>query len=288
MEQPWPSIRGKRVIITGATGGIGLAAAEALATRGACLTIVARSAARATEAVSRIVAAGGPDTQVDVLTADLSSLVQVRRLAEEALGRYKQIDVLANNAGAFYVARQINADGFELTWAVNHLAPFLLTTLLLDRLKESGPARIITTSSAAHRGARIPWGDLRADGRYRGLQRYGQSKLANLLFTAELARQLEGTGVTANCFHPGFVATGFGKNNGGLAAAVLTLLRPMSRRPEQGADTLVWLADAPEAGRYTGQYFIDRKPARPDPAAVDAEAARRLWTESEAAVAGVA
>ena len=281
MEQSWPGVRGKRVLITGGTGGIGLAAAEALAARGARLAIVARNAARAADAVTRIAAAGGPGTEVDVLTADLSSLAEVRGLAKEALSRYERIDVLANNAGAFYVARQLSPDGVELTWAVNHLAPFLLTALLLDRLKASAPARIITTSSAAHRGAHIPWGDLRADGPYRGFARYGQSKLANILFTAELARRLEGTGVTATCFHPGFVGTGFGKNNGGLTAAAFALLGPLTRRPARGADTLVWLADAPEAGRSTGQYFIDRRPAQ---AAVDPEAARRLWAESEAAV----
>ena len=287
-QQSWSGVRGKRVLITGATGGIGLAAAEAFAARGARLAIVARDPARAAKAVQRISAAGGPGTEVDVLTADLSSLAQVRRLAEEALARYPRIDVLANNAGAFYTSRQVSADGIELTWAVNHLAPFLLTTLLLERLRESAPARIITTSSAAHRGARIPWDDLPAAGHYRGFGRYGESKLANILFTAELAGRLEGSGVTANCFHPGLVATGFGKNNGGMAAAALSLLAPLSRRPEQGAETLVWLADAPEAGAHTGQYFIDRRPARPAEAARDAEAARRLWAESEAAVAAAA
>ncbi len=284
MEESWPGVRGKRVLITGATGGIGLAAAEALAARGARLAIVARSAARAESAVARITAAGGSGTEVDVLTADLSSLAQVRHLAEDVLSRYARLDVLANNAGAFYTARQLSPDGFELTWALNHLAPFLLTTLLLDRIRESAPARVITTSSAAHRGAAIPWGDMRAEGRYRGFQRYGQSKLANILFTAELARRLGGSGVTANCFHPGFVATGFGKNNGGLAAGAMSLAALLARRPEQGADTLVWLADAPQAGGFSGQYFVDRRPARPQPP-VDPADARRLWEETAAAVA---
>lgn len=283
MAVSWPGVRGKRVLITGATGGIGLAAAAALAARGARVAIVARNAERAQNAVSQIAAAGGPGTEVDVLTADLSSLAQVRRLADEALARYERIDVLANNAGAFYTTRQLSPDGFELTWALNHLAPFLLTTLLRERLQASAPARVITTSSAAHRGASIPWDDPRAEGRYRGFQRYGQSKFANILFTAELARRLEGTGVTANCFHPGLVATGFAKNNGGLAAAAMSLSAFMAKRPDQGADTLVWLADAPEAGGFTGQYFVDRRPAATHPRA-DPAAARRLWEESEAAV----
>ena len=284
MTREWPGVRGKRVLITGATGGIGLAAAEALAARGARLAIVARNPARGAEAARRITGAGGSATEVDVLTADLASLAQVRQLAEDAQARYARIDVLVNNAGAFYVARQLSPDGIELTWAVNHLAPFLLTTLLLDRLKAGAPARIVTTSSAAHQGAHIPWGDMDAAGPYRGFRRYGQSKLANILFTADLARRLEGTGVTANCFHPGLVATGFGQNNGGWTAAAFGLLRPFSRRPVEGAEALVWLADSPEASPYTGQYFVGHRPARLAGEAADPLAAGRLWTETEAAV----
>lgn len=284
MEQEWSGVRGKRVVITGGTGGIGLAAAEALAARGALLTIVGRSAARASAAAARI-AAAAPGAEVVQLVADLSSQADVRRLAGDILARHERIHVLANNAGAFFVDRQLTADGLERTWALNHLSPFLLTTLLLDRLKASAPARVITTSSAAHRGAHIPWDDPGAERGYRGFARYGQSKLANILFTAELARRLGGTGVTANCFHPGLVATGFGMNNRGLAAAALALVRPFARTPARGAETLVWLADAPEAGAHTGLYFVDRRPARPDAAALDPGAAARLWSESEAAVA---
>ncbi len=284
MGEQWSGVRGKRVLITGATGGIGLAAAEALAARGARLAIVARNPARGAEAVARITKAGGQGTKVEVLTADLASLAQVRQLAEEVLARFERIDVLVNNAGAFYVARQLSPDGIELTWAVNHLAPFLLTTLLLDRLQASAPARIVTTSSAAHQGARIPWGDMDAQSSYRGFRRYGQSKLANILFTAELAERLEGTGVTANCFHPGLVATGFAQNNGGLTAAAFGLLKPFARRPAEGAEALVWLADSPEAGGYSGQYFVGHRPARLAGEAADPEAAARLWTETDAAV----
>ena len=154
----------------------------------------------------------------------------VRKLAAEVLARYPKLDVLVNNAGAMYGTRQLTKDGIELTWAVNHLAPFLLSKLLLHRLKESAPARIITTASQAHQGAHIPFDDLNAERSYRGFGRYCQTKLANILFTTELARRLDGTGVTANCFHPGLVATGFNRNNGLLTDLGMTILRPVSRQ----------------------------------------------------------
>ena len=272
------SVRGKRVLITGATNGIGLAAAEELARRGAQLAIVARSDAKAAAAVERI---GG---DVDVLKADLASQASVRALAAEVLERYPRLDVLVNNAGAVFETRQESPDGVELTWALNHVAPFLLTELLLDRLKASAPARIVTTTSDAHKGAQIPWDDLNAEQSYgtRGFRRYGQSKLANILFTAELARRVEGTGVTANCFHPGTVATGFNRNNGALMRVVMTAIRPFLRKPEKGAETLVWLVDSDEAASENGGYFIDCKRAQPEPPARDMESARRLWDVTEA------
>jgi NAD(P)-dependent dehydrogenase (short-subunit alcohol dehydrogenase family) len=277
----WGGVRGKRVLITGATNGIGLAAAEELARRGAVLAIVARDDAKAADAVARITAAGSE--VVDVLKADLSSQESVRALATEALERYARIDVLVNNAGAVFEKREESVDGIELTWALNHLAPFLLTELLLDRLKSNAPARIITTTSDAHKGAQIPWDDLNAERSYgaRGFRRYGQTKLANILFTAELARRLEGTGVTANCFHPGTVATGFNRNNGAVMRFVMTAIRPFLRKPEKGADTLVWLSDSEEAGSENGGYFVDRKREQPDVPARDMDAARRLWEVSE-------
>ena len=277
----WPGVAGKLVLITGATGGIGLAAAVELARRGARLAIVARSRERAAEAVAKIRAAA-PSTPVDVLEADLASQASVRKLAAEALTRYPRIDVLVNNAGAINVSRNLTADGVELTWAVNHLAPFLLTTLLLDRLKASAPARIITTSSAAHQGAHIPFEDLAAERSYGmgGFERYGQSKLANILFTKELARRLEGTGVSAVCFHPGLVNTGFNRNNGILMGIGMAITRPFSRTPEKGAETLVWLADSNDAGP-SGAYFTDQRPIQPTAAGQDAEVARRLWETSE-------
>jgi NAD(P)-dependent dehydrogenase (short-subunit alcohol dehydrogenase family) len=276
------SAAGKQVLLTGATDGIGLAGAEALAARGAKLAIVARDDAKASRAVARIEAAGGGG--VDVLMADLSSQASVRRLAGQVLDRYPRLDVLVNNAGAVNSTRQVTEDGIELTWAVNHLAPFLLTTLVLERLRQSAPARVVTTSSDAHQPARIPFDDFGAERSYRsrGFRRYGETKLANILFTVELARRTDGTGVTANCFHPGVVASGFNRNNGTLMQAAMTLIRPFSRSPAKGADTLVWLVDSAAVGAESGGYFVDRRRVTPSRAARDLDAARRLWEVSEA------
>jgi NAD(P)-dependent dehydrogenase (short-subunit alcohol dehydrogenase family) len=277
----WGGVRGKRILITGATNGIGLAAAQELARRGASLAIVARDDTRAADAVRRIESAGSE--VVDVLKADLTSQASVRALADEALQRYARIDVLVNNAGAVFEKRELSVDGIERTWALNHLAPFLLTELLLERLKSSAPARVVTTTSDAHKGAQIPWDDLNAEGSYgsRGFTRYGQTKLANILFTAELAQRLEGTGVTANCFHPGTVATGFNRNNSAIMRLVMTAIKPFLRSPEKGAETLVWLVDSEEAGAENGGYFVDCKRAQPEAPARDMDAARRLWEVSE-------
>jgi NAD(P)-dependent dehydrogenase (short-subunit alcohol dehydrogenase family) len=282
----WDGVPGKQVLLTGATSGIGLAAAIALARRGARLTLVARDPARG-QAVAAKAAAEGDGALPVVLVADLASLAAVRRLAAEALERLPRIDVLVNNAGALFTKRRLSADGFEMMWAVNHLAPFLLTTLLLDRLRADAPARIITTSSVAHRRAQIPFDDFEAARHFGIMRRYGETKLANILFTRELARRLQGTGVTANCFHPGFVATNFARNNGGIAALTMTLLRPVARSSEKGAETLVWLADAPEVAGISGGYFVDRRQQAPSPAAQDDAAARRLWEASERQVGAV-
>jgi len=285
----WGGVAGKRVVLTGATNGIGLAAAVELARRGADLTLVARNQARAAEAIRRINAAS-TGSSPDVLLADLASQASIRRLADELLAKYPRIQVLVNNAGAIYARRRMTADGIELTWAVNHLAPFLLTALLLDRLKASHPARIVTTSSGAHEGARIPFDDLNAERSWggAGFTRYGETKLANILFTAELARGLEGTGVTANAFHPGLVATGFNRNNGVLMRIGMALTRPFARSPQKGAETLIWLVDAEEAGELNGAYVFDRRPFPPSPAAQNIETARQLWRVSEEEVGGSA
>jgi len=267
---------GKRVLITGATNGIGLAAAQELARRGAHLAIVARSEAKGAATAAQL------PGETDVLHADLSEQASVRSLASEALERYPRIDVLVNNAGAIFERRELTEDGIERTWALNHLAPFLLTNLLLERLKQSAPARVITTASDAHKGAKVPFDDLGAERRYsaRGYGRYGETKLANILFTKELARRLEGSGVTANCFHPGLVATGFNRNNGLLMSAAMLFAKPFSRDAKKGAETLVWLADSDDLPG-SGGYFLDMELATPTREAQDMDAARRLWEISE-------
>ena len=281
------ALRGRQVLITGATNGIGLAAAEALAAQGANVAIVGRSASRTKAAEALIRASAAPGAEVSTHLADLASQAAVRKLAADILARYGKLDVLVNNAGAMHTTRQVSADGIELTWAVNHLAPFLLTKLLLDRLKASAPSRVITTASDAHLGATIPFDDLNAERSYRGFSRYKETKLANILFTSELARRLEGSNVTAHSFHPGLVASGFNRNNGLLMDMAMLLLRPISRNVQKGAETLVWLATSPDVPSTTGRYYVVMQSRLPSPQAQDMASARRLWEISEAQCAGV-
>lgn len=271
----------RTIVITGGTNGIGLAAAEALAARGENLVIVGRDETRGKIAAARIRAAAKGAT-VNTLVADLSSQAGVRKLAQEIGDHYPTLDVLVNNAGAMFTSRQLSPDGIERTWALNHLAPFLLTTLLLDRLKANPAARIITTASDAHIGAHIPFDDLNAERSYGGFRRYKESKLANILFTRELARRLEGTGTAAYCFHPGLVATGFARNNGVLMGLAMRLVMMGARTPEQGAQTLVWLATAPGHDLASGAYYVDMKRQAPSPDGEDRDVAKRLWEVSEA------
>ncbi|MBS4201057.1 SDR family NAD(P)-dependent oxidoreductase [Bacillus sp. FJAT-49732] len=286
------NIRGKYVVITGATSGIGLAAAKILASRGANLGIIARNETKANEVVNQIKASTNEIIVIDVFIADMSSQQSIRKVASEILSRCPKVDVLINNAGALFQNHQITAEGYEMTWAVNHLGPFLLTTLLLERLKESAPARIITTSSHGHKMARkgIDFNDLRAEQLYKPMKklmggptlRYGQTKLANIFFTSELGQQLKGTGVTAYCFDPGLVNTNFNQHNGKLARLTMAIMKLFSRSPEKGAETMVWLAEAEEVSHQTGLYYVDKKIESPIEITNDRNIAKRLWEISEA------
>lgn len=275
-------MEGKICIVTGATNGIGEVTAQALANMGATVVGVGRNPAKCTETANRIKSATG-NPAVEFLVADLSLQSHVRNLAEVIKRKYAHIDVLVNNAGSFYATHQITGEGIEMTWALNHLNYFLLTNLLLDVIKASAPARIVNVSSGAHTGAReINFADTGFATGYSGWSAYSHSKLANVLFTFELARRLEGSGVTANVLHPGFVATGFGANNGGLLGVGMKVAqRIMARSPEKGAETNIYLASSPEVEGVTGKYFTDKHELKASPAAYDLEAAKRLWALSE-------
>ena len=289
-SQEW-DIYGKYVVMTGATSGIGLAAVKELAARGAKLGLVARNQAKANDVSSQIKALTNGRATVDVFVADMASQQSVRDVAAEILTKCPKVDVLINNAGALFQTRQLTDDGIEMTWAVNHLAPFMLTNLLLDRLKESAPSRIITTASHGHKMARkgIDFDDLTAEHLYRPLKklmggptlRYGQTKLANILFTTELARQVDGTGVTAHCYDPGLVNTNFNQNNGLLARSTMAVMKIFSRSPEKGAETLVWLTDSSDIIGHNGYYYADKKIQRPSDNAQNLDMARKLWKVSE-------
>jgi NAD(P)-dependent dehydrogenase (short-subunit alcohol dehydrogenase family) len=272
---------GKTCLVTGATSGIGKETAVRLATLGATVIIVARTAARG-ETAGEDIRRRVPRARVEAVTADLSSLAQVRRLAQEVLARYDRLDVLVNNAGVIMTRRVLTADGLETTFATNHLGPFLLTNLLRGRLERSAPARVVTVSSGAHKQVRtIPWDDLARGAPDGQAQSYPLSKLLNILFTVELARRLRDTGVTANCLHPGFVRSALGRDVTGVLGAVVRLVLPFQPGPATGADTSVYLAGSPEVAEVTGGYFVKRKPARPSALATDDRAAARLWTLSE-------
>lgn len=272
----------KTCLITGATSGIGRAAAQAIAAQGHRVVIVGRNSAK-TEATAAELRRATGHPHIDPLVADLSSLAEVRRLAAEVSARYPQLHVLVNNAGAFFMRRHTTADGLEMTFALNHLSGFLLTNLLLERLKVSAPARIVNVTSAMERDARPDWDDLQMERRYNAMQAYAISKRFNLYFTYELARRLEGSGVTVNAVHPGAVATGIWTRPVGRVGALLgPLLRRIMRSPEQGADTVVYLALAPEVEGVSGRYFVDRRPRTSSRASQDPEATRRAWAISAA------
>jgi NAD(P)-dependent dehydrogenase (short-subunit alcohol dehydrogenase family) len=286
-------MRGKVVAITGATSGIGQVAAETLARKGARIVQVARSNERAEASLSRLRECA-PSLRHAVYYADLSRISEMKRVASEIAAAEPRMDVLINNAGGMFSRRRISEDGLELTFAVNHLAYFVVTTSLMHRLISSAPARIVNTSSDAHESATLEFDDLQSDRAYRersllewarfggpGFKVYARSKLCNILFTQELSRRLDGTGVTANCFHPGFVATRFGDDAGGLISFSIRIGKHFALSAEEGARTLVYLASSPDVANMSGKYFYKCQPVQPSREAQDHVTALRLWEESQ-------
>ena len=275
-----PLMAGRSVLVTGGTGGIGRATAVGLAALGARVGITGRDPVRA-EAAAASIRAGPGSPAVDGFAADLSVQAGVRRLAAQVLDTYPRLDVLVNNVGGFWAHRHVTADGLERTFALNHPAPFLLTGLLLDRLTTSAPARIITVSSGAHARGRIDFDDLQGERVYSGQRAYSQSKLANVMFTYELARRLAGAGVTATVLHPGVVRTSFGaEDQAAYLAVMIRVARLFMKTPAQGAGTPVYLASSPQAQGITGRYYASRKPRTSSKASHDTAAAARLWQVS--------
>ncbi len=273
------SMNGKICLVTGGTNGIGKSAAQALAKMGATVVIVGRNAPKTAQVVKEIRAING-NNKVDSLPADLSSQQAVRQLAEEFKRKYQHLHVLLNNAGAAFMKRELSVDGIEMTFALNHLAYFLLTNLLLDTLKASAPARIINVSSGAHTSGKIEFDDLQGERMY-GFAAYPNAKLATILFTVELARRLEGASVTVNALHPGITATGFGKNNGRVMATLVTIIAPLFMRPSaKGAQTSIYLASSPTVEGITGKYFYDSQVTPAAQQATDMVVARKLWDVS--------
>jgi NAD(P)-dependent dehydrogenase (short-subunit alcohol dehydrogenase family) len=270
---------GRTVLVTGGSRGIGMATALGLATAGGHVAIIGRDRARTEDAACQIHRAG--HGRVDVFVADLSSQAEVRRVAGEVLQHLSRIDVLVNNVGGYWDSRHLTADGLERTFALNHLAPFLLTNLLLDRLEQSAPSRVVTVASNAQALGRIDFDDLQAERSYAGSRAYNQSKLANVLFTYELARRLRPSAVTANALHPGVVDTAFGSEDPGRTQRLLVpLMRPFMKASAQGAVASIHVASAPELEGVTGRYFVHKKPRKSSSASYDRAAAARLWRVS--------
>jgi len=274
-------MQGKICIVTGANSGIGKATALGLAQMGATIVMVCRNQIKGEEAQNEIKEKSGNDA-VDLMLADLSSQASIRQLAENFQQHYQQLHVLINNAGGVNLSRRETVDGLEMTFAINYLAPFLLTNLLLDKLKASAPARIVNVSSESHQSGYIKMDDLELEKGYRLMRAYGQSKLALVLFTYELARRLQGTGVTANCLHPGFVATNIGQNGvGSVGRSIVKLIfSRLGISPEEGAKTSIYLASSPEIEGVTGKYFVKSIPVRSAPISYDETLQRQLWEES--------
>lgn len=277
MEKARESMRGKTCVVTGATSGIGRETVRALAQAGARTVIISRNPQKCEAVVSELKGSAG-NSDVDCLVADLTSKADIRKVANELLSKHQRLDVLINNAGAVFSKRQESVDGIELTWALNVVAPFMLTNLLLDRLTASAPARVINVSSSAHRYGRMRFNDLQRRRWYSGMGTYGQSKLALLLLTHEFARRLDGRGITVNAVHPGLVRTGFGMNNSAIFRAGVKFANIFgSLSPEEGARTIIYLATSSEVEGVSGKYFSREKPIRSTNASYDADSARKLW-----------
>jgi NAD(P)-dependent dehydrogenase (short-subunit alcohol dehydrogenase family) len=278
-------MKGKVVVITGATSGIGEVAARRLAVMGARIVLVARDAARGQESLARLAQSGAGVTH-SIYYGDLSRISETKRVAAEIAAAEPRIDVLINNAGALFGTRQVTADNLEQTFATNHMAYFVLTLGLRESLFAASPARVVSTASAAHQGYTLDFDDLQAAKGYSAIKAYGRSKLCNILFTRELARRWSGKGVTANCLHPGFVASRFGDGSGGLLSRVVRVAKVFAISPEKGAQTIVYLASSPDVGAINGEYFYKCRPATPTAGGRDDAAAKRLWMES-AEIAGI-
>jgi NAD(P)-dependent dehydrogenase (short-subunit alcohol dehydrogenase family) len=279
-------MQGKTVVVTGATSGIGEVAAVELARQGARIVFVARNPLRRDRTLTRLSVANDKAKHTAYL-ADLSRLSEMKRVAGEIAAAESRIDVLINNAGAVFSKREATVDGLEMTFATNHMAYFVVTNLLLAKLKATPGARIVSTTSDAHKSGRLDFDDLQSEKTFAGFRAYGTSKLCNILFTRELARRLSGTGVTANCLHPGFVATGFGDNNDGLMGFAFGILKKVGAiTPEDGAKTILYLASSPDVAGQSGGYYTKRAPATPTAAAQNDADAKRLW-EVSAKIAGV-
>jgi retinol dehydrogenase 12 len=272
-------MEGKTVVITGATSGIGEVAACRLAQQGARIVLVARDRSRGEQTLKRLEAVA-PGRNHSVHYANLARLTEMKRVAQAIAGSEPRIDVLINNAGALFATRQVTGDALEMTFATNHVAYFVVTNLLLERLKATPGARIVCTASNAHRRAKLNFTDLQSERDYSGFGMYSRSKLMNILFTRELARRLAGTNVTANCLHPGFVATRFGNGSGGLGALVIRIAKNFALTPEEGAQTIIYLAASPEVAGTSGKYFDKCKEATPAAEARNDADARRLWDVS--------
>ncbi len=268
------TLSGRVCIVTGANSGIGRATALGLAKLGARVVMVCRDRNKGEAAQAEIKAHSG-NSPVDLLIADLSSQRAIRQLAQDLKANYRQLHVLVNNAGLYLNRRTLTVDGLETTFAVNHLASFLLTNLLLEALKASAPARVVNIASSAHTST-LDFDNLQGEKRYNGMQAYSASKLCNILFTYELARRLQGTGVTANCLHPGVVRTGLQRD----LPAPFRIMRQFFATPEKGAETSIYLASSPEVERVNGKYFADKKEAMPSNVPADEAIAQRLWQVS--------